>query len=83
MAKIGERVPITKANINMIAGSMGIGSMLLDLHMTDYSRGAMQTGEHEKSFWLIDGRKVTISMAGGGFIASVTQVPDPDIPDPL
>ena len=83
MNEAREREPITKAIVTMIANNLGLGAIILDLHLTDYSRGAMQVGDHEKCFWLTDGRRVDISMGAGGFIASITREPDPNIPEPL
>ena len=83
MQNVGEREPITKDNISMIARTLGFGSMILNLHLTDYSRGAVQKSNHEKCFWLTDGRRVDISMKYGTIVASMTNEPDENIPEPL
>lgn len=76
-----KREPITPSTIRMIASSIGLGAIILDLHLTDYSLGAYQTAETSKCFWLKDGRRVDISMtADGGVISSVTNKPDQERP---
>lgn len=84
MTEIGHREPITKANVNMLVNALGFGATILDLHLVDYSRGALQVGNREKCFWLTDGRRIDISMTSdGGVIASTTKEADPNRPDPL
>jgi len=82
--KIGERRPMNRSDTEIIVSQIGFGAMILDLHLTDYSRGSMRSGERTRCFWLTDGRRVDISMGmDGGVIASVTHEPDPNIPKPL
>ncbi len=80
---MNKREPITPTIVAMISRSVGVGRLLLDLHLTDYSRGALQVSPQEKAFWLTDGRRVTCSTGGGAVIASVSKEPDPDRPERL
>ena len=74
-----KREALSKHHTQMIVNSMGFGSIILELHLTDYSLGAVQTKEG-KSFWLTDGRRVDISLVRGGLIASLTKEPDEERP---
>lgn len=76
-----KREVITPADVEMISRTLGFGSIILDLHLTDYSLGAYQSGDRSKCFWLKDGRRVDISMSSdGGIFSSVTNEPDKDRP---
>lgn len=84
MSNIGKREPITREVVAMIARNLGLGAVILDLRLTDYSRGCIQKDQLTKSFWLTDGRRVDISaVPSGGIIASITNEADPEKPEPL
>jgi len=72
------------SEIAMIARNIGLGALVLDLHLTDYSRGSTLVEEGARCFWLTDGRQVRISISNdGSVIASTTREPDLGRPDPL
>lgn len=77
---IGSRESIYPHDAAMIAKTIGVGSIILDLNNIDFELGAMQISDSEKCFWLLDGRKVTISMDRYGIFASVSNIPDENAP---
>lgn len=81
---VGSRRPLNRAEIDMIAFNIGLGAIILDLHLVDYTRGSMLTEKDTRCFWLTDGRCVRITVTrGAGVIASVSKKPDPKRPEPL
>jgi hypothetical protein len=80
---IGDRKPITPEITRMIAKALGLGSFVLELHLTDYTRGSMRM-KNGQCFWLTDGRRVELTKGTDGvFIGTVTNQPDIHRPDPL
>lgn len=84
------RETLTPKNVAMIAIGQGTGGLILDLHLTDFTRGVTtpvvdDDGMGHRSFWLTDGRRVDLAAhpRHGTVTAGVTSEPDPDRPEPL
>lgn len=84
------RETLTPKQIALVAVGLGTGGLILDLHLTDYTRGvttpkAGDDGMMHRSFWLTDGRRVDLAAhpRHGTVTAGVTSEPDPDLPTPL
>ena len=81
--EIGWRETLFPEDVATIKTAAGLGAMLLDLHLVDYTIGSRQDSEDSKSIWLLDGRRVDLSSLGGaGFMASATKKADPEKPEP-
>ena len=78
--QISEHVPLDAATAAMIVGALGpVQSMLLGLGKIDTSFGQARVGPYARCVWLSDGCRVTIEpVPGGGHIAYVGYVPDPE-----
>lgn len=78
----GCREALYPSDIKIIVSTLGLGAMILDLGSVDYTIGALQKSEKEKSIWLLDGRRVDISMSHETITASVTNSTDLQKPQP-
>lgn len=82
---IGVRERLTRQQVAEIQTVLGTVAILFDLHLTDFSRGAMRVGPRSKCFWLTDGRRITLQHmpADDSIVASITPQPDLGRPKPL
>lgn len=71
-----------KAEFQLVCKHLGgIEAMILELALTDLSRGKAKLPGVGRCFWLADARRVEIEIVhGGGWIASTSKEPDPDAP---
>lgn len=74
--------PVTQAQIRMIGTHLGpIQSMVVRLGEVDISRGAGIVSKRAKCLWTKDGRRITFEiLPGGGFMAGISEKPDPAAP---
>ena len=82
MRKWTHLEPFTRDQAMSLMRTMGMGGMLIDWINVDYDLGrGVGPKDNFRCFWQKDGRRVDVSF-GAAFVASVTNGPDPDRPQP-